>query len=119
MLRFLVGTALVLMMSAPAFADSYRDYDEPERAKHPLTIGSGGDHDRYNDNEMAMTRQLLVHLLSNYDDRSLLQKSDGRNAWKYREVAWRHRDDVDKPRTSVPEPATVLLVGAGLAGFVY
>jgi hypothetical protein len=119
MLRFLVGTALVLMMSVPASADSYRDYDEPERAKHPLTIRSGGDHDRYNDNEMAMTRQLLVHLLSNYDDRSSLQKSDGRNAWKYREVAWRHRDDVDKPRTSVPEPATFLLVGAGLAGFVY
>ena len=117
MLRFLVGTALVLMMSAPASADSYRDYDEPARAKHPLTIRSGENHDRFNDNEM--TRRLLVHLLSNYDDRSSLQKSDGRNAWKYREVAWRHRDDVDKPRTSVPEPATLLMVGAGLAGLVY
>ena len=117
MLRFVIGMALILMMSVPAFADSYRDYDEPERAKHPLTIRSGGDHDRYNDNEM--TRQLLVHLLSNYDDRSSFQKSEGRQAWKYREASWRHRDDVDKPRTSVPEPATFLLVGAGLAGFVY
>jgi hypothetical protein len=83
MLRFVIGMALILMMSVPVFADSYRDYDEPARAKHPLTIRSGRDHDRYNDNEMAMTRQLLVHLLSNYDDRSSLQKSDGRNAWKY------------------------------------
>ena len=119
MLRSVIGMALILMMSVPAFADSYRDYDEPERAKHPLTIRSGGDHDRYNDNEMAMTRQLLVRLLSNYDDRSSFQKSEGRQAWKYREASWRHRDDVDKPRTSVPEPATFLLVGAGLAGFVY
>jgi PEP-CTERM motif-containing protein len=119
MLRFLVGTALVLMMSVPAIADSYRDYDEPARAKHPLTVTNGEDHDRYNANEMVMTRQLLVHLLSNYDERSSFQKSEGRQTWKYREASWRHRDDVDKPRTSVPEPATFLLVGAGLAGFVY
>jgi len=109
------------MMAVPAFADSYRDYDEPERAKHPLTIRSGADHDRYNDNEMAMTRQLLVHLLSNYDDRSSLQKSEGRHlGWRNRDVDWRYRgDDGDKPHTRVPEPATFLLVGAGLAGFVY
>jgi PEP-CTERM motif-containing protein len=119
MLRFLVGTALVLMMSVPACADSHRDYDEPARAKHPLTIRSGEDHRRPNANDMVMTRQLLVHLLSNYDDRSSFQKSEARQAWKYREVSWRYRDDVDKPRTRVPEPTTFLMVGAGLAGLVY
>ncbi len=125
MLRFVMGMALILMMAVPAFADGHRDYDEPERAKHPLTVKSGWDHgrfndrDRFDDNEMAMTRQLLVHLLSNYDDRSSFQKSEGRNGWKHRDVAWRHRDDVDKPYSRVPEPATFVMVGAGLAGLIY
>jgi len=51
--------------------------------------------------------------------RNSFQKSEGRNGWKHRDVAWHHRDDVDKPHTRVPEPATFVMVGAGLAGLLY
>jgi PEP-CTERM motif len=102
--------AVALLLSVPAAeADSIRDYDFHGFSK-PLDFRIGSSHDDLRD-LMTSLETLWRREVSNIP---MFDESDRHHRKRF--SSWR-REHKDVPR-AVPEPATLLLVSAGIIGMI-
>jgi hypothetical protein len=102
----LAVVALGLLVSMPAAEpDSIRDYDLRGVSK-PLDVKIGSSHDDLRDVMKLWRREV--------SDIPMSDKSDRHDQ---RFFSWR-REHKDVPRVRVSEPATLLLVSAGVLGMI-